>query len=177
MRLIPSAGSVRWRVLLGACLVLPLAAASLAAQQQRPQGSGRDIHAIIEPERTTYHVGDSIRVRVSLTNVSNDTIAFAPLPPPSQVKLVVTRNGQVVQRRWAGGGGGTGGAASTYLTPKQTAVQLWDGRPWLRLDGWGYDLKEPGTYTIVGVPQIGGPEVTADGETVRSNRTIIIILP
>src|SRR5215210_856024 len=50
------------RALLGAFFALPLAATLLGAQQ-RPKGHGRDIHAVVETNRSSYFVGDTVMVR------------------------------------------------------------------------------------------------------------------
>jgi hypothetical protein len=154
-----------------------LASAMLAAQEAPPKGHGRNVHALIELEHPTYHVGDSIRVRASLTNISNDTIWLDGKPPWRQVRLLVTgRDGQPVKKRWEEGGGGTG-TVVVRLAPHQTVVQAWNGQDWLRLEGWGYDLRAPGHYTIVGIPVVTGMWVEADWRTVRSNRATFTIVP
>ncbi len=48
---------------------------------------------------------------------------------------------------------------------------------WGNLRAWGYDLRTPGRYTIVGAPGVVGPELTPDYETVRSNRAEVTIEP
>lgn len=58
------------------------------------------------------------------------------------------------------------------LKPKET----WTWQ-WLPLSDWGYDLREPGTYTIEGMPAIFGPEVEEDWKSVRSNRAAVTIVP
>lgn len=189
MTLFHSARAVRGRALLGALplliLLLALTPAALAAQHC-PRPSGRDIHAIIETDRATYQVGDTIRVRVSLRNVSDVPITFVPYSPWYQVVLVVTAgDGRVVEKRWPGGGGGPPTVTAARLEPGRMEVQLWDGREWLRLGSWGYDLREPGQYAIVGIPQIAspaaaqitGPAVAPDGKTVRSNQATFTIVP
>jgi hypothetical protein len=164
-----------------ALLLLPLAMCSAAAQQQRPQHpkpDARVIEAVLESERPTYHVGDAIRIRVGLHNTASVPVSFAPYPPSSMVKLIITRqDGSEVERRWAGGGGGLSGVTSTTLEPGRTWTLRADTTEWLPLNYWGYDLREPGHYTIVGIPQITGIEVVPDHKTVRSNKAVLTILP
>jgi hypothetical protein len=158
-------------------LLLPFRTSKLVAQQ-RPPVQGRDIHAVIETPRPAYHVGDTIRVRISLTNVSNDTIGFYPAPPWAQVLLVLKRNGEVVQattRPW----GIAGSSLSARLSPHETVVWGWDQKfEWNPLAAWGYHLREPGTYTIVGIPQVSAARgVVEDLTTVRSNVVTITVTP
>lgn len=163
-------------LLLGAALLHPFSAAGLMAQQPSlPQG--RDIHAQIEPDRTAYHVGDTARVRLALTNVSNRTIGFSPAPPWAQVLLVIRRNGASIQATtepW----GIAGSSISTSLAAHQTVTWIWDQKfEWIPLEAWGYHLQEPGTYTIQGIPQITGPRIVEDLTTVRSNMATVTVTP
>jgi hypothetical protein len=173
-------GAARYRPGL-ALLLLPLAMCSAAAQQQRPQHpkpDARVIEAVLESERPTYHAGDAIRIRVGLHNTASVPVSFAPYPPGSMVKLIITRqDGSEVQPRWAGGGGGLSGVTSTTLEPGHTWTLRADTTEWLPLNYWGYDLREPGHYTIIGIPQITGIEVVPDYKTVRSNKAVFTVLP
>ena len=40
----------------------------------------------------------------------------------------------------------------------------------------GYDLREPGHYTILGIPRITGIEVVPDWKTVRSDTASFTII-
>ena len=165
----------------GALLLLPLAMCSAAAQQQRPQRpkpDGRVVEAVLESEHPTYHVGDRIRLRVALHNTASVPVSFVPYPSNLMVSLRITRqDGSEARRRWSGGGGGTSGVTSTTLEPGQTWVVRADTTEWTPLNYWGYDLREPGHYTVVGIPQIMGIEVVSDWKTVRSNKATFTILP
>jgi hypothetical protein len=164
-----------------ALLLLPLAMCSAAAQQQRPQRpkpDGRVVEAVLESEHPTYHVGDRIRLRVALHNTASVPVSFVPYPSNLMVSLRITgQDGSEARRRWSGGGGGTSGVTSTTLEPGQTWVVRADTTEWTPLNYWGYDLREPGHYTVVGIPQIMGIEVVSDWKTVRSNTATFTILP
>ena len=160
---------------------LPLALGTAACQQTRPQHprpEGRAIEAVLQSERPTYRAGEAIRIRVALHNTADVPVSFAPYPPGSMVKLVITRQGAGdVEKRWDGGGGGTTGVTSTTLEPGQSWVLRADTTDWLPLNYWGYDLREPGHYTIAAIPIILGIEVVPDIRTVRSNRASFTITP
>jgi hypothetical protein len=175
MTLVKTAGVGQACALRLALLLLPLASMTLAAQQpSRP--AGRDIHAVVETDRATYRVGDTIRVRVSLANFSTQPITFSPAPPWALVSLVTARGGQTVKvdhKPW----GDPGDGVATTLEAHQTVVWSWNKAEWFPLAAWGYELRESGTYTIHGIPQISGPWVAGDWKTVRSNTATITIRP
>jgi hypothetical protein len=66
---------------------------------------------------------------------------------------------------------------STTIEPGRTWVVRADTTEWVPLNYWGYDLREPGHYTIVGIPRIMGIEVVPDWKTVRSNKATFTIVP
>jgi hypothetical protein len=153
-------------------------AAAEQQQPQRPRPDGRVIEAVLECERPTYRAGDRIRLRVGLHNTASVPVSFAPYPPSSMVDLIITRqDGSEVQRRWAGGGGGLSGVTSTTIEAGHTWVLRADTTEWMPLNYWGYDLREPGHYIIVGIPRIMGIEVVPDWKTVRSNKASFTIIP
>jgi hypothetical protein len=50
------------------------------------------------------------------------------------------------------------GPARQFAPGREMTLAWWRSPPvqvWLDLRSWGYDLKEPGDYTIVGAPRIG----------------------
>ena len=163
------------RFLLTLLVIWGLAPGSLHAQRAVPQAT--DVHARIETDRARYRLGDSIAVRVSLVNMSASEVAFVPLPPWYMVYLVIAReDGKVVERGTFGGGGGTTGQP-TFLRSHETRTWDWQGHQWLSLEHWGYRLTEPGRYTVVGIPQIAGPNFKADAVTPRSNKVTITVVP
>lgn len=58
---------------------------------------------------------------------------------------------------------------ATTLEAHQSVVWSWNKAEWFPLEAWGYELREPDTYTIHRIPQISGPWVVGDWKTVRSN--------
>jgi hypothetical protein len=155
---------------------LVLATANLGAQEPGRR-SARDVHLRIETDRPTYRVGDSIAVRLALRNVSPLPVRYVSAPPVVQARLrVYDTNGRqvrpafphVLQRS---------GARPVTLKAGEAVTLKWVSGEWLNLRDWGYELRVPGRYTIVGLPGVVGPELAPDYETVRSNRATITILP
>lgn len=166
----------RWvRAVLGGWLGLVLVAQVLAAQQVT-HGNGRDIHGSVETERATYRAGDTVRVRISLNNLSDVPISFSPYPPWDQVKLLITRDGQRIAPTLTFGGGGSASPAYT-LKPRQSWTLGWLDETWWSLADYGYDVRAPGTYGIQVIPQIFGPWVIPDLSTVRSNTATFTVTP
>jgi hypothetical protein len=148
--------------------------------QQRPLSQGRDIHAVITSDQAAYHVGDTVRLQIALTNVSDGSIGFLGLPPWAQVVLVIRRSGAAVPATaepW--GIAGAGVSSFTRLDAHKTVVWGWDQKfEWNPLEAWGFHIHDPGTYTIEGIPQITAPRgVVEDLTTVRSNVVTISVTP
>ncbi len=176
MKLSSSVTAMR-RLCVSTMAFLVLVAAILNAQEPGRRNA-RDVHLRIETDRRTYRFGDSIAVRVSLRNMSPTPVRFVTDPPVLQARLRVYDAGgarlepafppvmqDIVSRR------------PMTLGAGQTIVLQWMGAEWLHLRDWGYDLRTPGRYTIVGLPGVVGPELTPDYETVRSNRATFTITP
>jgi len=174
--LVRAASALRRQILLGVFLLLPLAAEALVAQQApghgKPQRRARDVHLLIETDRTIYRVGDTIRVRVSMINTSDQRILFFSAGDDTEL-IVWAADGQVVKR-------GKQMPASTsgmpaVLLPHQTAPWGWREDDWQYLSDWGIQLRTPGRYTIRGLPRLTYPGLEPDHETVRSNTVTITI--
>lgn len=143
-----------------------------------PIRSARDIHLTIEPRRTTFQAGFPVEVRLTLTNQSGHKIRYVPLPFFYQVKLrAYDASGHEAKRsEWQAATMISGPTPPEILGPGES-MTLRDGSrdyEWLDLKYWQYDSLEPGTYTIVGIPMVAGPTLTAD-TSVRSNRAQISI--
>jgi hypothetical protein len=168
--------------LLVALLLLPLAAEVLAAQQaarrDKPQRRARDVHLLIDTERTTYRVGDSIRVRVSFVNTADHRIGFFPQGTHYDTELIVWgADGRVVKPTGQKAPPIATSGAPAMLLPHQTVPWGWADAEWLYLSDWGYQLRAPGRYTIRGLPRLGFPELEPDNKTVRSNTVTITLTP
>ena len=171
------AGSAPGHVPGGLLAVVFLLLASSLGAQAPGRHSARDVHLRIETDRPTYRVGDSITVRLTLRNVSRRPVRFVNESPSSQIRLrVYDAAGHQVKPVNSGSPGFRSGHPVT-LEGGSEATLNWQDRIWLNLRDWGYDLRAPGRYTIVGLPGVVGPELTPDYETVRSNRAAFTITP
>jgi hypothetical protein len=52
--------------------------------------SAKDVHLLIETDRTTYTLGDTVRLRLSLINTSDKPIQFTPFGPWDMARLIIT---------------------------------------------------------------------------------------
>jgi hypothetical protein len=165
-----------------AVLLLSVTATVLVGQhapaRQKEPSRARDVHLLIQTEQPTFRVGEPIRVRVSLVNTSERGIAFFPQGAEYDTQLIVTKSdGQVIRpdgpraAPWAISG------MPHVVRPHQTQPLGWRDGEWLLLAGWGYQLRTPGQYTIVGLPRLGYPDMEPDDTTVRSNTVTITIVP
>jgi hypothetical protein len=141
-----------------------------------PTYSARDVHLRVESRKSSYQAGDSINLRLTLRNVTDHDVTWGAKPDPLMALVtVVDSDGQEVKPTLVpsmppGGGGLASLGAGQELTLKSSK-----GKEWMNLRDWGYDLRTPGTYTISGVPTIGGPKLTADVKTKRANDVRITI--
>ncbi len=177
MKLSLNAPAPRQRAFVLTVAFLVLAAAGLGAQEPGRR-SARDVHLGIETDRPTYHVGDSIAVRLTLRNVSSAPVRFVSDPPVVQARLrMYDADGSQVGPAFSHVVQDVVSRAPVTLEAGGAMTLRWMRQEWLNLRDWGYDLRVPGRYTIVGLPGVVGPELTPDYETVRSNQATITILP
>ena len=158
-----------------------LALASSLGAQAPARHSARVVHLRIQTDRPAYRLGDSIRVRLTLRNVSDHPVRFENQSATLQARLqVYDAVGHQVEPTARGVLGRGGGPKSTLNAGGEATLLYWRSPPrqeWLNLEDWGYDLRAPGRYTIVGIPRVFGPELTPDYGTVRSNRATFTIVP
>jgi hypothetical protein len=140
-----------------------------------PVYSGHDIRLKIETSRSTFRAGDRIDVRLTLENQSDHVLKYTRTPLLYQARLrVFDAEGREV-KRIARQPIFISHAVPDSLTPRGTKILTdAEGREWFNLLDWSYDLRAPGTYTIVGIPLQSSPKLTRD-TTIRSNRLRITI--
>jgi hypothetical protein len=139
-----------------------------------------DVHLRIETDRRTYRVGDSISIRLALRNVSSHSIRFIGRAPTLLAHLrVYDAAGRVVEPTSSPDLRlGILSSHPVTLAAGKELILRWPGPDeWGNLRAWGYDLREPCEYAIVGAPGVVGPELTPDRETMRSNRAEFTIKP
>jgi hypothetical protein len=151
--------------------MLPLATAPAA--QQPPKPSAGDVHMIIEADRQMYRVTDTVKVRITLKNVSRSPVGWNPIHHENDVRLIVaTEDGKVVKPVLSFGAAGFSWGQYVKLEPQESLT--W---PWFPLTDWGYALFFPSTYSIVGIPLVARYGVEPDRETVRSNQVTFTLVP
>jgi hypothetical protein len=108
----------------------------------------------IETDKAAYSVGEPILVRVTLTNTSDQPYKLDSRPPWSVCVLQIfdTNGSPVLQDSVVGVQDLIPG---WRFQPGQTrAAEYWDDKDvaaqWAKLERFGYSLKTPGTYTVVG---------------------------
>jgi hypothetical protein len=128
-------------------------AAGVTAQTSDRPGPP-EIRVRIEVEQAAYEVGDSIRLRVTLQNVSSRDLQVLGRGTAFFVELVVSdANGSRIEPRLPDHHRvqQAGGPARTWKA--QTDLPVGGGK-WIDLSYWGYELKSPGEYTITGIPVV-----------------------
>jgi hypothetical protein len=130
-----------------------VAASALASAAILPGGDTL-FRLRIETDKAVYSVGEPILVRVTLTNTSDQPYKLDSRPPWSVCVLQVfdTNGSRVLQDAVVGVQDLIPG---WRFQPGQTRVaEYWDNKnvaaQWANLGRFGYSLKTPGTYTVVG---------------------------
>jgi hypothetical protein len=160
--------------------------ASSSSAQKPAWATARDFRLRIETDHSDYHVGDSILVRLTLLNVSSHTVAFFGASATGLTQLLVSsedghRIGTTLPRVdhiWWGRTCDLDPGQEVGL-PGQERTNRGEltgrGLVWVNLRYWGYDIRSPGEYTIVGMPLVFevNPEhprsLLGQDTTVRSN--------
>jgi hypothetical protein len=183
----------------GLALVGILFAGSMAPLELRPsvvyaqalptRGGVFTIH--LESDEVTYHLGEPIKVRISVHNNTAALYRVNAGPPWGLCDLEITRNGVKLSRtnlrygyRWESNYIGDYKPGSTHVIEFMEPANPPTIGQWARVLYWGYDLRTPGSYTITVVPQIrafpragpgqGGYFVTSSSD--KSNTVHITII-
>jgi hypothetical protein len=159
----------------GAALTPRVAGADAAAAGGR---STADVSLVIQAQQGSYHAGDPVLIRVGLTNTSATPITLDEETPwGGSVLLVTDGSGAPIATVAHKDSTAPAQVHTISIDPKQTVWLSWDSKDYWPLDHWGYRLDKPGTYTIIGLPSVIGPNLTVDGSTLRSNALTIRIEP
>lgn len=157
------------------CLFLPSSVRAQESAWSGPRYNARDVTLKIEVGQSTYRVGDSINVRVTLRNSTGNPIAYTATGPTALAELrVFDAAGRPVEPTVIGPINFTHGWQQEIEAHGEKALYDNAKHEWMNLRDWGYDLRTPGTYTIVGFPGLSGPRLTPD-TTIRSNRVEITL--
>ncbi len=139
-------------------VVFCLSATSLNAQQLGNVAA--DVRLEIETDHASYQVGDSIMVRVTLHNTSDHPVLYQSGTFTAMADLrVIDETGRVIPPPGLPFGAESSGPLRTFPPGGSLTLVFWKAPPrreWLNLRDWGYELRTPGRYKIVGTPRIGG---------------------
>lgn len=120
----------------------------------------------IQSDRATYDPGDSIKLRVSIRNLSSQTLNVFNGSPWHEIDIVVIdRSGNKIERtgpRDSTTYKGLLGGGAREIAPGQLVTFQWNGQAWSDLGHWGFNLSRSGTYTVRAVPQLSGFLHTSD---------------
>jgi hypothetical protein len=156
-------------------VVFSLLAGSLGAQEPDPGGAA-GVQLRIETDQASYQVGESIMVRLTLQNISDRPIPFQYGTYTGLVDLtVMDQAGRIIQPTVGRFVAKFSGPVRSLRAGGAMTLLHWKAPPrreWLNLRDWGYDIRTPGRYRIVGTSAIG--DAQSNG-TQMSNRAIIMI--
>lgn len=143
----------------------------LFVQPVTTQGQGFPVRsgvilARIETNKSVYHVGEPIMLRLTLINKSGHEIFFFPSAPYAISNLeVFNARGKAVPSTGAQGEicpAGCGGHPYTIkLDPGKPVIveyndrqSHWALREWADIRHWGYDIRQAGNYTLIASPKL-----------------------
>jgi hypothetical protein len=154
--------------------ILVLAGAGGADGQTSARVSASEVRVRIEADQATYRIGDTIKVRLTVQNMSSQPLPFLPrTEPPGLVDLfLLDAIGRRVAPTLPPKGQISGGRLDSLAAHSELKLA---GGAWLDLSDWGYDLQSPGDFTITGIPLIGWSMVQSDETSLRSNEVKITI--
>jgi hypothetical protein len=132
----------------------------------------------IGADRATYRVGEPIKVRLTLRNISAEAVWFGMGVPREYVNLRVTdsdgrelvKDKKLFRQLLMTSRGG-----ERELKGGGELVLKWEDDEWMNLQDWGYRISKPGRYTITGAPYVHGDKLVLDKST-RSNEVTIPVL-
>jgi len=109
----------------------------------------------IEVGRPTYAAGDSIKLRLSLRNTLPDrvTVPNGRLVDRVSVSVYDSAGNQLTPGPAAGPGFSSGPPTMSLGPWAQVIAKGSDGRDWIDLREWGYELRSAGRYSIVVTPR------------------------
>jgi hypothetical protein len=116
-----------------------------------PWYNPRDVRLDIETRRSTYRIGDSIDVRLTLRNTSDHPVIVPGASTNTVISLrVLDIHGREVKPTGAPAMGEASGLATLEAQQKVVLYSQY-GQEWINLGEWGYELARPGSYTIIGL--------------------------
>jgi hypothetical protein len=105
----------------------------------------------LESQRPTYKIGDPILLRITIRNTSGQVVRMLNGTHTNLASIrVLDAKGHEVKRARSAEIGGIGGPL-LLLRPGATRIlKAPNNEEWLSLRDWGYDIRVPGEYRIIG---------------------------
>lgn len=150
-------------------LLMNAAGSSLASAEQMSRGGLFSVQLVTD--KTAYRVGELVRVKLTIRNISGTEYGVLAVAPWVLSDLVVLD--------------ATGRKVPPSITPTHpgfaSRVSLWDLTPgksatseyytlggstlyeWSPIAFWGYELSQPGRYTITAAPELTAFRYTSGG--------------
>lgn len=195
MRDLPTFGLGRFANRGPVAVALVLCAMAQGAAPFDPQSGGRGIFSLrLESDKPRYTVGERIALRLTIINETDRPYAAEYAPPSGLVDLHILDGRKQLVRPTVTRYTASNGAP--YELPAHARVVAVTNYPritmmylrghkgfapqWEDIYEYGYQLTQPGTYTIVAIARIHGFERTPNGRasfmtptTDRSNSVVI----
>jgi hypothetical protein len=144
-----------------------LLAAILLSVDATTENSRADEHSGIfgirlEANKSVYHSGEVIELRVTVHNNTDQTYYVTDVPPWGMSKLLIlNEQGQPLKPKRFPLGYEMVPNFVRIVSAGMTFINDYNGiedyhiiRQWAKIDYWGYDLTAPGKYTISAIPTI-----------------------
>jgi hypothetical protein len=165
-------------IIVATCL-LPRAVTAQEISTAVSPDSSYPFELTMELQQATYRVGDSIKARLTLRNSSSQPVKIIePRPTLAEVR-VIDAGGRTVAPTVLGEI--EIGRGWVYVMDPHELLVLGksSGREWISLSSWGYDLRAPGTYTILGFPprSFGFPPVSRDWSRDEPAQLKVTVMP
>ena len=149
----------------------------------------------LESDKAVYRAGQPIRLRIIFINNTDHYFNYRWMPVWGLCGLIVDdEQGHLLVSKGNRGGFVSSGMAAQFRPREIKVADFYDPETkdnplsqWVRLDYWGYDLNNPGVYTIMAFPTIaawesysqysqkGGPEFLTSSAD-KSNAVHIMIV-
>lgn len=173
--------------LISVAVLLPLAAGAQVKQQSFPVRSNV-ISVQLESDKPVYRVGEPIRLRLRLTNLTSQEMYLPDTSPYDVGRLAILDASGIpvpLSTEHFTQYGYESDARTTRLDPRKSVVMQYNDptrsgaiRDWADIRQWEYKLTQPGNYTITASVKLGAfgehePEFVT---TARSNEVKITVL-